>query len=417
MNQLRNYMLVTSAYWAFTITDGALRMLVLLYFHTELAFTPIQIALLFLFYEIFGVITNLVGGWIGARFGLKVTLFAGLATQIFALSALTLKDAGWPVALLVGYVMALQALSGIAKDLTKMSSKSAVKLLVPENQQGQLFKWVALLTGSKNALKGVGFFVGALLLQLVGFNNSLYGMAGMLVLFFVISLIWIRGDLGRSKNKPKFSAMFSKSKEINWLSGARLFLFGARDIWFVVAVPVFLHETLQWSFYQVGGFMALWVIGYGFVQASTPGLIRKAGIPTGRTAMVLALLLGITMGGLALVMQQGWGVPPQIAIMVGLALFGLIFALNSSVHSYLIVAYSDRDQVAMNVGFYYMANAGGRLVGTVLSGIMFQYYGLTGCLWASLGFAIVSTLVSSKLPARPFEGGAHGAGPVPVVTA
>ncbi|MEM1295804.1 MAG: organoarsenical effux MFS transporter ArsJ [Verrucomicrobiota bacterium] len=403
-NNVRNYVQVTGAYWAFTLTDGALRMIVLLNFH-EWGYTPFQIALLFLFYEIFGVVTNFFGGWIGARLGLKSTLYAGLSIQIIALVGLSFLQADWSRTSAVAFVMAMQALSGIAKDLTKMSSKSAVKLLVPSGEQRKLFRWVAALTGSKNALKGVGFFLGAMLLQLTGFFTALMSLTGLIVVALLSCLIGVRGDFGKSSTKPKFKEVFSKSKEINWLSAARMFLFGARDVWFVVGVPVFLHETLAWSFWEVGGFLALWVIGYGFIQASAPGLIKRPGgsPPTGKSATVLALLLALTMGGLAWLLQTENIFSPDIIIMIGLTAFGIVFALNSAVHSFLIVAYSDRDKIAMNVGFYYMANAMGRLLGTVLSGFLFQHYQLQGCLLASLFFAFSAALLSFKLPRKVIE--------------
>tara|TARA_R110002096_G_scaffold24760_22_gene78037 strand:+ start:1989 stop:3251 length:1263 start_codon:yes stop_codon:yes gene_type:complete len=404
LSNLRNYAQVTGAYWAFTLTDGALRMIVLLNFH-EWGYTPFQIALLFLFYEIFGVITNFVGGWIGARLGLKPTLYAGLIIQIIALAGLAFLNQDWPRTSAVSFVMVMQALSGIAKDLTKMSSKSAVKLLVPSGEQGKLFKWVAALTGSKNALKGVGFFLGALLLQLTGFFTALMSLTGLIVVALLACMIGIRGDFGKSSTKPKFKEVFSKSKEVNWLSAARMFLFGARDVWFVVGVPVFLHKTLDWSFWEVGGFLALWVIGYGIIQAAAPGLVRRPGgsPPTGRSATILALLLAFTMGGLMWLLQANDFIAPDLAIIIGLTAFGIVFALNSAVHSFLIVAYSDSDKIAMNVGFYYMANALGRLLGTVLSGYLFQYYHLQGCLLASLVFAFVAALLSLKLPKKALE--------------
>src|SRR6266498_3363567 len=289
---LRNYILVTVGYWADTLTDGAIRMLVLFAFFQR-GYTPFQVASLFIFYEVFGVVTNLVGGWLAARLGLKTTLFAGLATQVLALSMLGLVPEPW---LTVPYVMAAQALSGIAKDLTKMSSKSAVKLVVPENAPAALYKWVAILTGSKNALKGVGFFLGGLLLTAFGFQPSLLIFAGLVLTTLISTAVLMRGGLGSANKKAKFQHMFSNNRAVNMLAAARLFLFGARDVWFVVALPVFLYTVVGWNFWQVGGFMAVWVIGYGIVQASAPGMIRRriegqAGEPDGKTATWLAFVL------------------------------------------------------------------------------------------------------------------------------
>lgn len=399
---LRNYILVTGAYWADTLTDGAIRMLVLFYFY-KLGYSPFEVAMLFLFYEIFGVITNLFGGYLGARMGLKATLFMGLGTQLLALSMLAFAPQSL---LVVPYVMVAQAFSGIAKDLTKMSSKSAVKLVAGDTQ-GQLYRWVSILTGSKNAIKGVGFFVGALLLTLAGFQPALLILAGLVLTALVLAALLIRGELGTPNKLARFSQMFSHNRAVNLLAAARLFLFGARDVWFVVGLPVFLYSVLGWNFWQAGGFLAIWVIGYGMVQASTPGLIRRriegAREPDGRTATGLAFALAAFPTAIALALM--FGVTPTLAVVVGLIAFGAIFALNSAVHSYLILAYTDSDKVAMNVGFYYMANAGGRLVGTVLSGFLYQlglqygqHSGLIACLWASVAFVLIAGVISLLLP-------------------
>ncbi|MCG8028902.1 MAG: organoarsenical effux MFS transporter ArsJ [Candidatus Thiodiazotropha taylori] len=391
---VRNYLVVTGGYWAFTITDGAIRMLVVLYFHL-LGYSPFEVAMLFLFYEFFGVVTNLVGGWLGARIGLNLTMHIGMALQVVALMALTVPDA-W---LSVVYVMIAQALSGIAKDLNKMSAKASVKTMVRDGGESKLFKWVALLTGSKNALKGAGYFIGAALLEWIGFRGALALLAGMLLLVLIATSMMLPAGLGKMKSKPKFSQVFSKVAAINWLSAARFFLFGSRDVWFVVGLPVFLYEVLEWSFTQVGGFLALWIIGYGFVQASVPkllGRVHQGQGPGGGTARLWAFLLALLPAFIAIALNQGW--PAEQVLVVGLILFGIVFAINSAVHSYLILAYSDHDKVSMNVGFYYMANAGGRLIGTVLSGLIYQTYGLQGCLWWSALFVVLAALLSFGLP-------------------
>lgn len=393
-SSLRNYLTVTGGYWAFTITDGAIRMLVVLYFHL-LGYSPFEVAMLFLFYEFFGIVTNLVGGWLGARIGLNLTMHIGMGMQVLALLLLTVPDA-W---LSVPYVMFAQALSGIAKDLNKMSAKASVKTLSGDGSESRLFKYVAVLTGSKNALKGAGFFVGGLLLQLIGFRGALAVLAGLLVVVLVITAILLPSGVGKMKSKPKFTQVFSKRAEINWLSAARFFLFGSRDVWFVVGLPVFLSGVLGWSHTQVGGFLALWVIGYGFVQASAPRLVRRSHHgqgPGGGTARGWAFALALFPAGIALALGQGWD--PAMVLIIGLILFGVVFALNSAVHSYLILAYSDFDKVSMNVGFYYMANAGGRLAGTVLSGWAYQAYGLEGCLWWSATFVLIAAMLSFGLP-------------------
>lgn len=404
---LRDYSLVTAAYWGFTITDGALRMLVLLHFHT-LGYSPVRIAFLFLLYEFCGILTNLFGGWAGSRVGLKATIFAGLAIQVVALTMLSFLDPAWAAGFSVAYVMASQALSGIAKDLTKMSSKSAIKVLVPSRAESVhsdrlLFKFVALLTGSKNALKGAGFFLGAVLLGWLGFSSALWIMAGALIVILLALFLFLKGDIGKSRGKVKLSKLFSKSREINFLSAARLFLFASRDVWFVVGLPIFLTEVLHWSFWETGGFLALWVIGYGVVQALTPLVVgrRKKGEEIeSRAAAALGwgMALVLVTGGIAAAVQFDFH--PLVAVLGGLALFGIVFAVNSSVHSYLVLAYTSTDQVALNVGFYYMANACGRLAGTLLSGLVYLKSGLPGCLWTSCAFVFMATLFTIGLPRR-----------------
>lgn len=391
--EVRQYLLVTGNYWAFTLTDGALRMLVVLHFHT-LGYTPLEIAALFLFYEIFGVITNLVGGYLGARVGLNRTMNIGLALQVIALLILTVP-AAW---LTVPLVMGAQAMSGIAKDLNKMSAKSSIKLLVPNAQQATLYKWVAILTGSKNALKGVGFFLGGMLLATLGFKGAMLLMAAALAVVWVCSLVFLKKDLGKASAKPKFRDVLSKSRAINILSAARMFLFGARDVWFVIALPVYLSSVFGWDFWLVGGFMASWVIGYGIVQSVAPSITRtRSGrVPDGRAALLWALPLAGLPAGIALGLDSGFA--PQIVLVGGLLIFGALFAVNSSLHSYLIVSYAKDDGVSLDVGFYYMSNAMGRLIGTLLSGWVYQAYGLEACLWVSSLFVAIAAVISVALP-------------------
>jgi predicted MFS family arabinose efflux permease len=392
-NDVRQYMLVTFNYWNFTLTDGALRMLVVLHFH-QLGYSPLEIASLFLFYEFFGVVTNLIGGWLGAQLGLNKTMNIGLFMQVVALLMLAVPSAN----LTVIWVMFAQALSGIAKDLNKMSAKSAIKTLVPNDQQGALYKWIALLTGSKNALKGVGFFLGGALLALIGFQGAVIAMAGVLAVVFIFSLLLLDKDLGKAKNKVKFSQIFSKSRSVNILSAARMFLFGARDVWFVIALPLYLGQVFGWDYLLVGGFLAVWVIGYGFVQSIAPKITGKTKgiVPDGRVAFVWAMILAAVTGVIALALQFNWY--PQLIIVIGLMIFGAIFAINSSLHSYLIVSYAKDDGVSLDVGFYYMANAMGRLIGTLLSGAIYQLYGLSMCLWIAFVFIMVTTIISLWLP-------------------
>lgn len=392
-SEVKQYLVVTGNYWAFTLTDGVLRMLVVLHFYS-LGYTPLEIAALFLFYEIFGVVTNLFGGYLGARVGLNRTMNIGLALQVGALMLLTVPNE----MLTVLWVMAAQALSGIAKDLNKMSAKSAIKLLVPDDQQSSLYTWVARLTGSKNALKGVGFFLGGLLLTVLGFTGAVFTMAIALTLVWISSILLLKKNLGKASVKPKFREIFSKSPAINALSAARLFLFGARDVWFVIALPVYLSATLGWDFWAVGSYLAVWVIGYGFVQAFAPHITGKASgrVPDGKSAglwaFALAGLPALIALGLIAELSALW------VITIGLMLFAVLFAVNSSLHSYLIVSYAKSDGVSLDVGFYYMANAMGRLIGTLLSGWVFQQWGLEACLWVSTTFIVAAAVISTKLP-------------------
>ncbi|MFM2205163.1 MAG: hypothetical protein RLZZ560_558 [Cyanobacteriota bacterium] len=394
LTALQQYAVVTANYWAFTLTDGALRMLVVFHFH-QLGYSTLEIAFLFLFYEFFGIVTNLAGGWLGARFGLRLTLWAGTLLQVAALLLLIPVADSWPKWLSVAYVMGAQAISGIAKDLNKMSAKSAIKTVAGE---GQLFRWVAILTGSKNALKGVGFFLGGVLLTALGFNQAVAVMAAGLGISFLGTLV-LPADIGRMKQKPAFTALFSTSAGINTLALARFFLFGARDVWFVVALPVFLEATLGWRFWEVGAFMGLWVIGYGIVQGSAPALRRAWGQRRPPNAADLSFWTALLTAIPALIAMALWRqvAHPAVAVVGGLVAFAVVFAMNSSIHSYLVLATSDAEAVSLNVGFYYMANAAGRLVGTLLSGALFLVGGLPLCLWASSGLVALAWLSTQRL--------------------
>jgi predicted MFS family arabinose efflux permease len=394
---LRNYILVTAGYWVFTITDGALRMLVLLHFN-ELGYSPVSIAFLFLAYEFMGILTNLLGGWVGSRRGLNRTLVAGLGLQIIALGALSFESPTWQKWLSVSFVMAMQALSGVAKDLTKMSSKSAVKTVAGD---GSLFRMVAILTGSKNALKGVGFFVGAALLSGIGYDGALWSMAGALAITVIALIIFLNEDIGKSKKKAPLRSVLSKSSAINRLSAARFFLFGSRDIWFVVALPVFLSDELGWSERGVGGFLALWVIGYGVVQSTAPKMLARGGrrIDEVGATQRWALILGLVSATIALLVA--FDIAVNLAIVGGLIVFGIAFAMNSSLHSYLVLAFSDDDSVALDVGFYYSANAAGRFVGTLLSGLLYLWGDLAAALWGSTIFVVITWICAQRLPPVP----------------
>jgi len=388
-SHIKQYLMISANYWAFTLTDGALRMLVVLYFH-QLGYDALQIALLFVFYEIFGVLTNLLGGWLGVRLGLNKTMNIGLFLQVIALCMLAVPSEY----LTIIYVMFAQALSGIAKDLNKMSAKSAIKTLIPASEQGKLYRWVAKLTGSKNTLKGVGFFLGGVLLSVFSFKAAVLIMAAMLFSIWICSLKFLANGIGQSKNKPKFTQIFSTSRNLNLLSAARLFLFAARDVWFVVALPVYLAQVFNWNYWVVSAVLAAWVIGYGVVQTQAPKITVKK--PDAKHALRWALMLLSTTIIIALTLHFDFYV--KQLLLLELLLFGAFFAVNSALHSYLIVSFARAENTSMDVGFYYAANALGRLLGTLFSGWIYQIYGLEACLWVSVSCIAIAALVTAKLP-------------------
>ena len=392
----RDYLVVTASYWGFTLVDGALRMLVLLHFF-KLGYSPFVLAFLFLLYEFAGIVANLAGGWLAVRFGIPRMLAAGQALQIAGLLMLSALDPAWTAAASVAWVVAAQGIAGLAKDFTKTASKSAIKATAGA-AAGQLFRWVAWFTGSKNAMKGLGFFLGGVLLQVAGFSLSLWLMALMLALVLV-GVVWsLPPMMGKSKASSSARELFGKSRGVNLLAAARIFLFGARDVWFVVGVPVFLYAN-GWTFTMVGGFMALWTIFYGLTQASAPAVIKRsadgltAEVPAARLWSALLALVPVI---IILALAANTPVRPDIILVAGLAVFGAAFAINSSVHSYLILAYAGSEKAAEDVGFYYAANAAGRFTGTLLSGMLYQWGGLTACLAGSaimLALCFVATMM------------------------
>jgi predicted MFS family arabinose efflux permease len=395
----RNYAVVTAAYWGFTLTDGALRMLVLLHFY-RLGYSPFTLASLFLLYEAAGVLANLIGGWLATRYGIQRMLVVGLITQVSGFLLLSALSPDWTAVMSVAWVVLAQGVCGVAKDLTKTASKSAIKLTAG-TASGQLFKWVAFFTGSKNAMKGVGFFLGGLLLQTLGFRHSLWLMAGLLALVLLGVLAFVPPLMGKSRASKSARELFAKNRGINLLAAARVMLFGARDVWFVVGVPVFLY-SVGWTFTMVGGFLALWTIGYGVVQGLAPHIVRRSDdglsseVPAARAWS--AALAVVPMALAVLVRME---VPHlEWVVVAGLGVFGFAFAINSSVHSYLILAYAGSEKAAEDVGFYYAANALGRFFGILLSGLLYQGLGLAGSLAGSAVMLAVCWLVTLALPVQ-----------------
>jgi MFS family permease len=400
---VRHYLTVTASYWGFTLVDGALRMLVLLHFF-RLGYSPFTLAFLFLLYEFAGIVANLGGGWLATRFGIPRMLAAGQALQVAGLVMLSALDPGWTTALSVTWVVIAQGMAGLAKDFTKTASKSAIKATAQAGS-GQLFKWVAYFTGSKNAMKGIGFFLGGLLLEAMGFRAALWLMAAVIGAIFVAGLTWLPRTLGKGKSSRSIGEFFARSRGVNFLAAARVFMFGAREVWFVVGLPVFLYAS-GWRFVEVGSFLAAWTIGYGLVQAAAPALIARSADGLSREvpyARVWAGLLAAVPIVLALLLRDPGLWRPDIVVAVGLALFGLPFAVNSSLHSYLILAYAGSKKAAEDVGFYYAANATGRLAGMMLSGALYQWGGMTACLLGSAAMLLICWAITFLLPHRAIE--------------
>ncbi|MCX7361145.1 MAG: organoarsenical effux MFS transporter ArsJ [Alphaproteobacteria bacterium] len=397
---VRHYLIVTASYWGFTLVDGALRMLVLLHFF-KLGYSPVTLAFLFLLYELAGVAANLGGGWLATRFGIPRMLAVGQGLQIAGLVMLSALDPSWTAAASVAWVVCAQGIAGLAKDFTKTASKSAIKATAAESS-GQLFKWVAYFTGSKNAMKGMGFFAGGLLLDVAGFQPALWLMAGVIGVILVAGLLLLPRQLGKAKSSKTIRELFAKTRSVNLLAAARVFMFGARDVWFVVGLPVFLYAS-GWLFVEVGAFLALWTIAYGGIQALAPALVARSPDGLSREVPNARLWAGLLVAVplvLALLLQSPGLWRPDIVVVVGLALFGLPFAVNSSLHSYLILAYAGSERAAEDVGFYYAANATGRLIGILLSGALYQLGGMTVCLSGSAAMLAICWAITLLLPVR-----------------
>lgn len=399
MSAARNYAVVTGSYMSFTLTDGALRMLVLFHFY-QLGYTPFSLAFLFLLYETAGIFTNMGGGWLASRFGIPRMLTLGLTLQIFGLLMLSALNPRWSAAGSVAWVVAAQGLAGIAKDITKTASKSAIKA-TSQLGAGQLFRWVAWFTGSKNAMKGIGFFVGGALLQFVGFRQALWLMAAMLAVVLAGVLWSLPRTLGKAQSSKSFRELFAKTRAINLLAAARIFMFGSRDVWFVVGLPVFLYAN-GWKYMAVAGFLAAWTVGYGGVQALAPTMVRRSvdglsrEVPEARVWG--AVLTAIPVALISVIAFHTAG-RPDLIVVFGLTVFGFAFAVMSSLHSYLILAYAGSEKAAEDVGFYYAANAAGRLMGILLSGVLTQLAGLQGCLWGSAAMLAACLALTFLLPA------------------
>lgn len=409
------FAIISVSYLLFTITDGAVRMIVLLHAYQQ-QFSALDVAIMFSMYEAAGIITNLAAGMLGARWGIKTTLLWGLTVQLFGLGMLFGWQEDWSKAEAIIYVTASQMLCGVAKDLTKLGGKTVTKLVTPEGKNSSLFKLVSLITGWKNSLKGAGYFLGAATVG-VNYYMSLGILCGLVVAAMPWAIIGLSNQLGRTrKENVSFSQLFNNNHNINTLSLSRVFLFASRDLWFEVPLPFFLRSAesgIGWSRALTGAFLAIFIIVYGQVQSWTPQVVLqplrqsppdKYGAFWWAASLVVPLsILGGIMLGTGI---YGPGVDPApaiVAITVLLYSFCVLFAVNSAIHSYLIVRYAQSDKVAMQVGVYYASNALGRLVGTMLSGVLYTYAGDTVeerfgvCLFSSVLFALISTAVDAWL--------------------
>lgn len=445
------------AFNLFTITDGAIRIIVLLYAN-QIGLSPLDIAVLFTLYELMGVVTNLFGGVFASRFGLKASMFLSLFLQLLGLVLVVLVE---PIfgdlehlamklpsnltclastrtvieegnmgkrAEVIVYITFCQALSGVAKDFMKISCKTIPKLVTKKDadEESSLFKLYSIVTGLKNSFKGFGFIFGALLTNFLGFEIAVYVLVGIVVVI-VPAVVWgIDKDAGKAREFPGFNLkIFKKPWNINVLSLARFFLFGSRDVWFEVAAPLFFRNIIGWTEFEVGLFIGGYVIVYGYFQTATAKIYKAKnkdakktswrpsclrGVPPvqhiGGWAVACAaeiLLLGIVLHflyqeyiGQECAAQYGAAIAG--VLIVGFYAFGVIFAVNSAIHSYFIGLFSGGDKASMDIGFYYMANAMGRLVGTILSGYVYEVtrdeFGLSICLWVSSLFMALAAVTS-----------------------
>lgn len=411
---LKPFVVISSSYLLFTITDGGVRTIVL-FNAFERDFTAFQVSLMFVLYELAGVVTNFLAGIAGARWGLRSTLLAGLCLQVVGIGMLFGWQKSFTKTEAIIFVTVAQMLSGIAKDLVKLGGKAVTKLVTPEGKEGRLFKMVSMITGLKNSLKGVGMFIGAALVQVTYFG-ALGTMLGIVLLAVPWAVLSLESDLGRMRRENiTLSSIFKKNHNVNFLSAARFFLFASRDAWFEVPLPFYLRspEGFGWERAAAGAFLGGWVIMYGQVQSWTPQLFSKPlrQFPANKyhatlwvaILLVIPALLGSVMQ-FSDVFQSGTSQAAKIAIVVvALVAFAVVFAVNSSIHSYLVVKYSEGDKVAMNVGFYYMSNAAGRLIGTLVGGALFQWVGddfndgLAACFWFSVALTAATIVITPFL--------------------
>lgn len=416
---MRAFASVSLCYLLFTTTDGALRMVVLFYAFT-LGFSAWDVALMFSLYELAGIATNLLAGVAGARWGIKSTLLVGLGVQLAGISMLfgfniawTDPGARWKA---LAWVAVANGVGGIAKDLVKLGGKTVSKLVTPDEKQSRLFAVVAWLTGMKNSMKGVGYFVGAASLS-VSLEFALGLNLALICIAIPIALFGLPRDVGKARSRNlSLRAILIPARNVQRLSFARAFLFGSRDLWFEVVLPFYLRDVargLGWSRFAAGAFLAAFIIIYGQIQTATPRYVLSplCQEPANKLVQTLwnSVLTAVPLVLAVLFTSSDAFREHRVPEMTGaicalLACFCIVFAVNSSIHSYLIVRYSAGDKVAADIGFYYMSNAAGRFVGTLVSGALYEWSAgadktraMGWCFVASTAFCAASALLTTRI--------------------
>jgi len=455
---LRPFVIISSSYLLFTITDGAIRMIVLLHAYNK-NFSALEVAIMFSLYELAGVFTNLIAGLLGAKWGIKFTLICGLSLQLFSYGLLFGWKNNWSKIEAICYVTFAQMFAGVAKDLTKLGGKTVTKLVTPDEQETKLFKLVSLITGWKNSLKGVGYFLGSFLIS-INYELAVSVMMGFVLLAMPWAILGLDQGLGTAKTKnASWSEIFVlDNTNLNWLSLARLFLFASRDFWFEVPLPFFLRSPscdglgemectndgnctrgavcsdgfcaninegggcggLGLPKAVVGAFLGGYIILYGQVQSWTPQLVTgplKQTPPNKLTEILWGIVNCLPTYMMWIVMTFGSAFKENdvtsmtVWLVVVIVAFAIIFAINSSVHSFLVVKYASKEKIAVSVGFYYMSNALGRLFGTLGSGFLYTYagdeygadvgsdgvVGMAACFLAGTVCSLLAALITFKI--------------------
>jgi MFS family permease len=409
---IKPFVVISASYLLFTVTDGGIRTIVL-FNAFQRKFSAFEVSIMFVLYELAGTFTNFLAGIAGARWGLKATMLAGLFLQLGGIGMLFGWSEKFTKEQAIIFVTIAQMLSGISKDLVKLGGKAVTKLVTPDSKQGVLYKRVSMITGLKNSLKGVGYFLGGALVQW-----SYFGALGVMMGIVLLAIPWpalgLESGLGRTRRENiTWRSVFKKNHNIQALSAARFFLFASRDAWFDVPLPFYLRskEGFGWERAAAAALLGAWIILYGQVQSWTPQLVAKplkqfpankyhAALWAGINA-VIPLVLGCFLQFSDIFRAHDVRAMMPI-LLVGVFVFAIIFAINSSIHSYLAVKYSEGDKIAVDIGFYYMSNSAGRLFGTLVGGALFEFVGnytngFAACFWFSLCLTVVAAAITPAL--------------------